>query len=239
MSFSAGRRRFLSGMLLLSLLLSLSGASASPDSQFRIVRIHGRRVHLRRNIPPQLNHKNVIRHLNDGHVLIADGLATGISYDGRGQSLWLHVIDIENGDCGWVNYKFVEQIGGPPYDISSVASPESVYSQTPTRPAARLPELQPAAGPPPVGEPRDKSWTLGDFAALANLISMILNVITILVMLRQPAPVAPFQAPPPAAVPIVVPNPGPATTQRTASRTPHFIYGVAGGVPYRISTTKP
>jgi len=234
MRLSAARRRLLSIMLILSLMLSLSGAAASPDSQFRIFRIRGRRVHLRQAIPPQLDHKNVIRHFSDGHLLIADGIATGIRYDGHGEGFWVHVIDLENGDCGWVNYKYVEQIGGSPYDTSSVASSENVESQTPARPPE---SQQPATGPPPTGEPRDESWSLGKFAALANIVSMMLAMIMLLLVLRQPP--APFQTPQSAPTPIVVPNPHPARTHGTSSHTPHFIYGVAGGVPYRIPTAKP
>ncbi|HEY0371794.1 MAG TPA: hypothetical protein VGD79_07315 [Thermoanaerobaculia bacterium] len=233
------RRRVTAWVLLASLALSIAAYAAAPAERetFRIVRIRGRRVHLRRGVPPQLTHDNVIRHLRNEEVLVADRVGYGIDYDGSPNGSWYHVVDLDNGECGWVNMHFVDILVTEEPEKKAVATTEPLTDssrKTETRQPLEKTESQPIHDNPPADLPNLAPPFIrryGDIAAFAAAAANVAMLVLYLIDRRKKGNVTP---------PSQSFNPGPHRPRRSnRQRNPNFIYGVAGGRPYRVRTTNP
>jgi hypothetical protein len=232
------RRRFVVGTVVATMLLSAAGQALTPEPKggWRIVKIRGHQVHVRRGIPPQLTHANVIRHLNPGEVLLADRVGYGISSDGTGTSgVWLHVIDPSNGECGWVNADFVEPLGDT---IEVKNNVQETREQT--DPAASdhdTPPPQVKEVPTFLSIARKKYGADVQFAAdVASVFAAMIAAMMMMMSLFGKGSSA-VQRQLGSQVPIN--NEAAPADNGSTCHTAHFIYGVAGGVPYRIPKAKP
>lgn len=243
-------RRFLAAVLITSLLFSFAGTAATPLETFRVVRIRGRRVHLREGIPPQLTHENVIRHLGNGHLLLADRVGYGIAYDGKGTGTWLHVVDPGNGECGWVNQRFVDLLSDEAFEPKAVATTDASGSEphtdrsTPvtapgevttrsnhdTAPADALSEQ------PTFLTPLRKKFgnDIQLVAGLANIIAMVL----VMVQMMMLSPLRSMTALPHTLQNTTFNISAATAGSDTASSSPNFAYGIVNGIPYRIPLNK-
>lgn len=239
--YQVSRRQLIAWMLLVALVTTLAAHAAMPEQHetFQIVRIRGRRVHLRSGIPPQLNHQNVIRHLRKDGVLIADRIGYGIDYDGAQNGAWLHVIDTRDGECGWVNAHWVDTVVAERVEGTETAQATPGTTTTTTQqtaastvsPALVVAQSQshdiPPADLPPVEPPfiRRYGSILHFAAAGANVLTLLLSI-----WLTVHQPKLPF---PPASQSVRFS--APVTSAGSARpRKPNFIYGVSGGTPFRV-----
>lgn len=236
MKSSRATRRFFTAMIIAALLLSLLGLGAAPVETFRVVRIRGQRVHMRQNVPPQLTHDHIVRHLGPGHLLYADREAYGISYDGKGTGVWLHVVDPNNGECGWVNARYVEDVNREPVEpVRGIAAPPPAEPKAP-----------PAAGrdhdaPPPDALAEDPTVLTefrkrygADVQFAANLATLLMLGMMLLSSLTA------FQGARPAALVTAgfTPEVDHLSSSADVGDSPHFIYGVSNGIAYRIPVNR-
>ncbi|HEX2831980.1 MAG TPA: hypothetical protein VHW00_03140 [Thermoanaerobaculia bacterium] len=241
---SRTRRRPIAAIAIVTLLLSLAGHAAAPaDSEiFRVVRIKGRRVHLRSGIPAQLTHANVLRHLDSSSVLTADRIGYGIGHDGIGTEAWLHVIDPLTGECGWVNSTYVDMTFRAKSDSEEHDFTTELTAPTPAAGPAPQPE-SPIHDAPPADAGVEEETAVTSFRKrYGNDLQFLANIAAILALLVSTVML--YQNPTPPVTPVITASRPAAANEQfapssdghasSASRTPNFRYGFANGVPYRV-----
>jgi hypothetical protein len=162
-------------------LIAVASIAGGRERAFRVVTVRGTRVHLRNDfdVPVQLGHQTVKRHLRRGEAFYTERAGIGISYDGRpDEGVWFYCVSLsDRNDQGWINARYLVETEGhyspdPPADPAPVAPPTSA---PPATPAAAAPALQPRL---PV-IPQPSPW----LPIITNLVSIISDLFALVAAL--------------------------------------------------------
>lgn len=96
-----------------AIAITMAIAAGANEQVFQIVRVKGRFVHIRSDVPPALTHDNVLGHISGDEVWFMDQMAFGVDYRGKPGGAWCHLINATTGEAGWVSEHYVTALSEP------------------------------------------------------------------------------------------------------------------------------
>jgi hypothetical protein len=132
------------------MLIAVASIAGGRERTFRVVTVKGTRVHLRGDVdvPMQLGHNSVRRHLHRGEAFYTEKVGVGISFDGSNYNeVWFFCISLRDSrDRGWIHSKYLVETAGH-------YSPDPPDTPLPALPASPIPAARPTPPRAPVTPP--------------------------------------------------------------------------------------